>query len=208
MRSAMTIRTFPSLTVCVLGLALGLGGCSSTGSGSGEGTGSTLKNFLLYGGATVPPAAPPEIIEVRDCPAVTVSDGGAALRTVAGSGDAASVRSQLSITEVARECSGRPDGAVIVKVGVQVRALIGPGGGSGRFDAPVNIVLKRGDQILASRARRVAITVAPGQFEQSAIVVEDNLVAPPGPGEFDIEVGLGAGPRAPRAERRARGSRG
>lgn len=202
----MTTRSVPSLACCVVGLALALGGCSSTASSSGEGAGSTLKNFLLYGGPTVPPAAPPESIEVRDCPAVTVSDGGAALRTVAGGGEAAAVRSQLSITEVARECTGRPDGAVSVKVGVQVRALIGPGGGSGRFDAPVNIVLKRGDQVVASRARRVSLAVPPGQFEQSAIVVEDNLIAPPGPGEFDIEVGLGAGPRAAKPARSRRGS--
>ena len=204
----MTARPFHSLTVSGLALALALGGCSSTGSGSGEGAGSTLRNFLLYGGATVPPAAPPEAIEVRDCPPVTVSDGGAAIRANAGGSESANVRSQLSITEVARECTGRPDGAVIVKVGVQVRALIGPGGGSARFDTPVNIVLKRGDQVLASRARRVSISVPPGQFEQSAIVVEDNLVAPPGLAEFDIEVGLGAGPRAAKPARSRRGAPG
>ena len=199
----MTPCSYPSRILCGVALALALGGCSSTSSG--DGAGSTLSNFLLYGGATVPPAAPPESIEVRDCPAVTVSDGGAALRTVAGGGEGAAVRSQISITEVARECTGRPDGGVSVKVGVQVRALIGPGGGSGRFDAPVNIVLKRGDQVVASRARRVSIAVPPGQFEQSAIVVEDNLVAPPGMGEFDIEVGLGTGTRAAKPARSRRG---
>lgn len=178
-------------------------GCSSTGSG--ESGGNVFSNFLFYGGATVPPVAPTQSIEVADCPPVTVADGGAAIRAVAGSADASAVRSQLSIAEVARECTGRPDGAVIVKVGVQVRALLGPGGRAARFDTPVSIVLKRGDQVLASRSRRVAIAVPPGQPDQTAVVVEDNLVVPPGTGEFDIEVALGSGPRAPAASRSRRG---
>lgn len=182
----------------VLGPCL-LAGCTSTGSG-GEG-GNAFTNIFKYGGTTVPPEAPVPAIEVADCPAVTVSEGGAAIRAVAG----AAVRSQLSIAQVARECTGRPDGAVVVKVGVQVRGLVGAGGGAARFDSAVNIVLKRGDQVLASRSRRVNLAVPPGQLDQTAVVVEDNLVVPPGTGEFDIEVGLGgAAGRAPRATARSR----
>jgi hypothetical protein len=180
---------------------LALGACSSTGSG--EGAGTTLQNFLLYGGATVPPAQVVPPLEVLDCPPVTVTEGGAAIRAVAGGGESAAVRSQLSIANVARECIGREDGAVIVKVGVQVRALLGPGGSGGRFDTPVNFVLKRGDQVIASRSRRVNLAIPAGQAEQSGIVVEDGMVVPPGTGEFDIEVGLGSAGRsaAPRSRR-------
>lgn len=185
-----------SVTALVLGPFL-LAGCTSTGSGGGGGNAFT--NIFTYGGTTVPPEAPVPAIEVADCPAVTVSEGGAAIRAVAG----AAVRSQLSIAEVARECTGRPDGAVVVKVGVQVRGLVGVGGGGARFDTPVNIVLKRGDQVLASRSRRVNVAVPAGQADQTAVVVEDNLVVPPGTGEFDIEVGLGGTGRAPARSRRA-----
>ena len=188
---------------CLL-VPLALGACSSTSSGSSEGAGSTLQNFLLYGGATVPPAQPTPALEVADCPPVTVSDGGAAIRAVAGGTESAAVRSQVSIANVARECTGREDGAIIVKVGVQVRALLGPGGSGGRFDTPVNIVLKRGDQVIVSRSRRAGIAIPAGQYEQSGIVVEEGMVVPAGTGEFDIEVSLGGTGRAAPRSRRAR----
>ena len=197
----------PATAVSRIALCLGvlaLAGCST--AGSGEGAGSTFRNLFMYGGTTVPPAAPAAVIEVADCPPVTVTEGGAALRTVAGGGEGAAVRSQLSIVEVARECTGRPDGSIVVKVGVQVRALVGAGGGAARFDTAVGIVLKRGEQVLASRSPRVSVAVPPGQVDQTAVVVEDNFVVPPG-GEFDIEVGLG-GARAPRSEGRRKRARG
>ncbi len=189
--------------------ALTLGACSSSGSGDG---GNMLSNMFFYGGTTVPPLAPASSIEVPDCPPVDVSESGAALRTVAGKPDSAeSIRSQISVANVARECNGRPDGSIVVKVGVEGRALAGPGGSVSRSEVPVYFVLKRGDRILASRTRRVAISLEPGGLRGSFIVVEDGLTVPPGiGGEFEIEVGLGTGPgvsgvlAAPR-RRRARG---
>lgn len=179
-----------------------LGACTSTGSGETN----TLQNLLMYGGTTAPPIAPTASIEVADCPPVTVAEGGAAIRAVTGSG-VEGVRSQVSIANVARECSGRPDGSVVVKVGVQGRALLGPGGGNGRFDTPVTIVLKHGDQVVARRVARGGVTIPPGRYEESFVVVEDGLVVPAGTGEFDIEVSLGSGGGAarPARTRRARG---
>jgi hypothetical protein len=175
-------------------LALALGACTSTSSG-GEG-GSTFKNFLLYGGPTVPPAAASAAIEVPDCPPVDVGQGGAALRNGAGkSAEGGSVRSQISISNVARECAGQVDGSVLVKVGVEGRALAGPGGSISRTEVPVYVVLKRGDRILASRTKRVAISVTPGDVQGSFVMVEEGLVVPPGiGGEFEIQVGLGSAP--------------
>jgi hypothetical protein len=176
-------------------LAAALGACTSTSSGGGGG--SAFSNFLLYGGATVPPAAPSAAIEVPDCPSVDVGQGGAALPIGGGKG-------QLSISNVARECAGQQDGSVLVKVGVEGRALAGPGGSISRSDVPVYVVLKRGDRILTSRARRVAVSVAPGDIQGSFIMVEEGLVVPPGiGGEFEIQVGLGAAPAgAARAARK------
>lgn len=191
-----------SICLRLAGLAsvLAVGACTSTGETN------TFQNLLMYGGTTAPPFAPTATIEVADCPPVTVSEGGAAIRAVAGSGSDG-VRSQVSIANVARECSGRPDGSVVVKVGVQGRALLGPGGGNGRFDTPVTIVLKHGDQVLVRRVARGGVTIPPGRYEESFVVVEDGLVVPPGTGEFDIEVslGLGGGAARPARTRRARG---
>lgn len=193
-------------SACVAGVLSLTAACSSTGSGSGEGVGGTLKNFLFFGGATVPAAAPGAIIEVVDCPAVTVVEGGAMIRT--GGTDASAVRSQLAIADVARECTARDDGGITVKIGVQVRALVGPGGGAPRFDSPIRFALKRGDTVLASRTARVSVAVPPGEYERSVIVVEDGLVAPPGEGDLDIEVGFGTGPKAAAPARRTRAKRG
>ncbi len=193
---SMILRRVGPIACAVIPLALGA--CSSTSSGSGEGAGSTLQNFLLYGGATVPPAQSVPALEVADCPPVTVAEGGAAIRAGA---EGAAVRNQISIANVARECTAREDGAILVKVGVQVRALLGPGGSGGRFDTPVNFVLKRGDQVIVSRSRRAGIAIPAGQYEQSGIVVEEGMLVPPGTGEFDIEVSLGARAAAPRSRR-------
>ena len=174
----------------------GLAGCMSSGSSGGSSEGSSFTNLLLFGGATRPPVAVNAPDEV-DCPSVSVVEGGAAVR--AGGG-------QLSIANLARECAGRPDGAIVVKVGVQGRALLGQNGGATRFDTPLTIVLKRGDQILDSRTRRVSVAIPPGQVDHPFVVVEEGLVAPPGAGEFDIEVGFGSGARpAAATRRRARG---
>ncbi len=164
---------------------------------NGESAGNTLQNFLLYGGATVPPAAPTQPIEVAECPAVTVSEGGAAAKTGT---------SQLSIANVARECVARPDGSIGVKVGVQVRGLLGPGSGAARFDTPVTFTLLRGDQVLSSRSRRVSVALSGNQPQQTAVIVEEGLIAPAGIGEFDIEIGLGARVRSA-APARKRGAR-
>lgn len=191
-----------SLRMASLASLTALGACTSTGSGETN----SLQNLLMYGGFTAPPISPTAAIDVVDCPPVTVSEGGAAIRAVTGSG-VDGVRSQVSIANVARECSGRPDGSVVVKVGVQGRALLGPGGGNGRFDTPVTIVLKHGDQVVARRVARGGVTIPPGRYEESFVVVEDGLVVPAGTGEFDIEVSLGSGGGAakPARRRRARG---
>jgi hypothetical protein len=190
------------LFACAL-LPLALAACNSTGSNSDGDAGTTLKNFLLYGGATVPPAQVVPPLEIADCPPVTVGEGGAAIRAVAGGAESAAVRSQVAIANVARECTEGPNGSIIVKVGVQVRALLGPGGSGGRYDAPVNIVLKRGEQVIATRSPRISITIPAGQYEQSGIVVEQGMAVPSGTGEFDIEVSLGGKGRtsAPRSRR-------
>jgi hypothetical protein len=177
------------LAAGVLSLSLGLQPASA------QGIGDRLRNLFGSSDAKGASAAPPSGIEVPDCPRVDIIEGGSALRTYAGgrSGSPESLRSQLTIVDIARECIGQPDGSIVLKVGVEGRALVGPAGSAGRFDAPVRFVVKRGDQFFANRVRRVAVVVPPGETQATFVAVEENIVIPPGAGEFDIEVGLGAG---------------
>ncbi len=187
-----------------LACAAGLSACSSTSSS--EGGGNALSNLLLYGGTTVPPAMA-NAEDAAYCPAVDVLDGGAALRAYGGrTGDPDSLRNQLSLSNFARECAAQPDGSILVKVGVEGRALLGPGAsGGGRFEAPLRFVIKRGDRILATRFRRVPVTVAAGDTQGSFAVVEEGIVVPPGAGRYEIAVGLGGSAPAERPARRPRG---
>jgi hypothetical protein len=171
--------------------ALALAGCASS---SGEG-GASLGEMLVFAGSTVPPAA-----QIPDdnvyCPTVGVIEGGAALQGYSGGrvGDASALRSQITLGQLARECRGQPDGSTLVKVGVEGRALLGAGGGAGRFDVPVRIVVKDGATILADRVRRTAVSIPAGDTQGSFVVVEDGIIVPPSAaGNFEIEVGLGGG---------------
>ena len=174
------------------------------GSASSGGGSNFFRNLFSYGGPTVPPEAP-AAIEV-DCPAVTIAEGGAALRsyTSGRTGSPEALRNQLSIVNVARECVGRPDGSIVIKVGIEGQALIGPAGSAGQFEAPVRFVIKHGDKVLANRARRITVAVPQGQLYGNFAVVEDGLTVPPNTSNFDIEVGLGGAAPAERPARRSR----
>jgi hypothetical protein len=192
-------------SVAILALAGAIGAAAPAAA---QGIGETLSNLFKYGGTTVPPAAPKSTDEIH-CPGVGVIEGGAALRAYTGGrvGDAAALRHQISVGQVARECVEQPDGSILVKVGLEARALLGPAGSPGRFDVPVSFVIKRGERVLSSKMQRVSVSIPPGQTAGSVVVVQDGLVVPPRMSEFDIDVGFvqgGAGKpeRSARRERR------
>lgn len=177
-----------------------MAGCSSPGEG-----GSTLGNMVLFAGPTVPPPAK-TIIEDVYCPSVDIAEGGSSIQSFAGGrvGDPAGLRSQIALGQIARECVGRPDGTTVVKIGVEGRVLLGAGGASGRYDVPVNIVVKSGSTVIANRSRRVAVSVPAGDTQGTFQVIEEGIVVPAADASiFEIEVGLG-GAGAPAASRRAR----
>lgn len=199
LRSLQSTRALATASVC---FALALGGCSSTSSDSASSGGNVFSNLLFYGGTTIPPEAPLPVEEI-DCPPVIITDGGAAIRL--GGAESNSVRHQITINQVARECGILPGGAFSLKVGVEGRALLGPAGNAGRVDAPVRIRVTRGDTVIADRVQRQAITIPAGDNQASFVVVEQGIVVQPGSGIVKIEVSLDAGGRsAPARQARRR----
>lgn len=162
--------------LAMLGL-LGIAGCGAPGEG-----GSSLGSALLLAGTTVPPAQAAAVDDVY-CPPVIISDGGSAIQTRG---------TQITLGQLARECAGQPDGSTLVKIGVEGRALLGTGGSAGRFDVPVQIVVKDRSAVFANRTRRVSVAIPAGDAQGSFTVVEGNIVVPAASANsFEIEVGLG-----------------
>lgn len=186
------MRTVRLHTGLALSLALVVSGCSSSGGG-GSSAGSTVGNLLKYGSTTEPPIRQQGDIEAANCPQVIVMSGRANIQQ--GSG-------QVSISEVARECLERPDGSIVVKVGVQGLVLQGAGGGAvGRSSVPVVFQIRQGDKVVATRTRAAGVSAAAGDSQGTFTAVEGGMVVAARSGSFDIEVGLGGGGRASRGRR-------
>lgn len=181
------------LTACVPALLLVL---AATGVRAEDG--NFLSNLFKYGGTTVPPSQPKEL-EAPYCPPVGVSEGGAALQTLAGrTADRPNIRTQITLGRLARECTRREDGSITVKIGVEGRVLLGPAGAPGRFDVPLTIAIKSDEKVVTSRFRRIATTVAPGEAQGFFSVIEEDITVPAAmTRDYEIEVGLGgSGPKA------------
>ncbi len=187
-------------------LALALAGCGSSGSSStGEpSTTQKLGNILMFQSTTPPaPNQLPQEDEVNFiCPQVIISDGGAAIRAQSG-GDSGSLRSQVSINNVARECTpvGK-DGGFTLKVGVEGRILIGPAGSPGSYGATLITQVMRNNQVVARRSARVGGAIPGGQTGADFSHVESNISVPAGSGEVEVIVGLSSGGGEPARRRR------
>ncbi len=172
-----------------LSLAL-LAGCNA----------ASVRDSVLSGrfGAAAGGPDGPKAEAAAYCPAVDVAEGGAAIRAQSGE----SVRYQIALGELARECTPQADGSVLVKVGVEGRALLGAGGGGGRVEAPVRVQIKQGSTVLATRARRVAVPIPSGSLQGDFALVEEGLVVPPQYAEsYEIEVALAGAPGPSRSRR-------
>lgn len=183
-------------------LSFALGGAPACA----QDVGGFFKNMFT---PSPPPASGALPLDEIPCPQVDVSEGGAAITAFAGGrvGEQGAMRNQISLVNFARECRPRPDGSVVVKVGVQGRALLGPGGSPGTFATSVHFAVKVGDRMIMDRVQRVSVTVPAGETQGSFTVVQDGLMVPAKDAtEFEIEVGLGAGARAaPRKRPKAQG---
>jgi hypothetical protein len=121
-----------------------------------------------------------------------IINGAAALRVYAGStSDSGALRHQISIAEMASECTRMPQGGIVARVGVAGRALLGPAGAAGTFTAPVTLLIKRGETVVARRQRTVSVAI-PASGQQAAFsFVEEGIPVPAGDGDLSIEAGIG-----------------
>lgn len=166
-----------------------LAGCATSEPSSPPSAESSnpFRNLLMYGGTTVP--EPMKEIKVEDeveCPAVEIREGGSTLRN----GSAQAVSTQFSLRGLAREC--RVEGeSIIIKVGVEVLAIIGTAGRPGMASAPLSIVVKRGDKTLVTRAKSASVNIPAEEGQALFTVVEDGIKVPKSGDELSIIVGLG-----------------
>jgi hypothetical protein len=187
------------IRIAILSAALvALTGCDTVG-GAVSSAGSSVGGFFshrdpgadnLHAGA-VPrqiagnPGAnaseKPKVLPVAaqdiNCPDVSVSDGGAALRV--GGADNASVRYQFSIGDTARQCDPAGPGQAAIKVGVAGQVVMGPAGAPGAFSAPIRITITQigNDKPVFSQTYRAEATtdgVRAGQFR----IVTDPIAVP------------------------------
>ena len=189
----------------IIGLAALTGGCMSSGGSStpsaaspAAASGSSFMNVFKYGGLTKPESMKEEE-EDFECPSIQILEGTAALRAESGSG----VRHQFSVVQTAREC--RVEGnQVVIKMGVEGRALLGPAGAPGTFTVPVRFVAKRGDQVVASKIQRQSVTIPKGDTQASFIAIEEGMTVPKDGAEIELFVGLDEKGGADKPQRKKR----
>lgn len=148
-----------------------------------------------------------------ECPEILVDEGSSAVRVPAGA-DSASVRYQLSLNVLARECSVQDD-KILIKVGVEGAAVLGPSGQAGTYGGTLRISARRqkDEVILQSKSYRVSATVPPGGVRGEFRLIADPLsvpyLGPRAADDYEILVGFEQGgieksnPPKPRKRRRA-----
>lgn len=195
-------------------LALGLAGCSGGPLGglipgttpepqTPIGGGSALQNLAQFGTTTLPPVPEANLSDEVECPVASILPGGASLRIGGQTSD--SVRSQVSITDVARECLPAAGGGVAVRLGTSGRVLVGPAGSAGAHFASMRIEVRRGDTVLSTRSVRVGAQVPGGQAGADWTHIENGIVIPASAfasrADLDIFVMLGNAQAEPRRRR-------
>jgi hypothetical protein len=127
-----------------------------------------------------------------ECPVVEIRSGTSTLSVNSAGGEgAAALRYQATLGRTARECTSNA-GTLNIKVGIQGRIILGPGGGPGQLDLPLRYaVVKEGPEpkTIISKLNRVAVTIPPEQGNVPFTHVEEALSMPlPPQAELDAYV--------------------
>ena len=207
---ARPMRGMSAAAAMAAGLVLaGCGGpAGSLAGGDPDPVSTKLGNLLAFNSTTAPPLPNKSTGARIDCPVVQVEPGMSAVRV--GGAESSSVRYQIAIGDVARDCS-ESNGQLFVRVGVETRVVTGPAGGPGTYTAPLTVALRRtGDEkILASRTYQVGGAVGSTGNAINALIAEP-LSAPyineraADDYEIVLSMGKGGGERVDRRRNRHR----
>lgn len=168
----------------IVALAGLLGGCGAGSSGfepASVDRGTTLGNLLAFNSPNAPAMPKPVDTEEKPtCPDIEVLDGTASSRVYAGAEQSnTNVRYQFSMGDVVRECSHVGD-QLVLKVGVEGRALLGPMGSPGGFTAPVRVAVRRerDETAVASKLYQVPVSIGAGDANAPFSIVTDPIAVP------------------------------
>ena len=175
-----------------------MSGCSLASSvGSSDDSPSFTSRFTnFFSGATpgvTQPHSPTPTAPEIECPGVDIRTGASTMNVAAKTADATAgdLRYQLSFGQTARECVVQGS-TLIIKIGVQGRVILGPMGSPGQVDVPLRYaVVREGPQpkTVATKFKRLAVTVPPGQTHVQFVDIEEGLGFPmPSRSELDTYV--------------------
>ncbi len=113
-----------------------------------------------------------------ECPEIVVDGGGADLRAPTGA-DSSSLRYEIAITRMARECALNGD-AISVRVGLQGSAMLGPAGQPGAYYGNVQVALRRKSdaQLFSAKTYRIGAAIPPGAARNEFTLLVEQLEAP------------------------------
>jgi hypothetical protein len=139
-----------------------------------------------------------------ECPEILVDMGESAVRFPPGA-DSASVKYQLSLGLLARECTIQDD-QIVIKVGVEGAAVLGPLGQPGPYSANLRVAVRRqkDEVILGSKTYRVGAAIPSGATRAEFRIVAEPLSVPylgqHAADDYEILVGFTQGGAEPGAK--------
>jgi hypothetical protein len=147
----------------------------------------------VLGGKKDAPQAPGA---TPDCPVIAAEPGAQMIRAPDGA-DAATVHHQVSIKNIARECILEGD-QIVIRVGVEGDAMIGPAGSPGSYGGTIRVALRRtkDDSIVSTKNYRINATIPAGAARADFSLLADPLSAPAtgkAVEEYEIAVGFTEG---------------
>jgi hypothetical protein len=181
----------PAVAASLL-LALLVGGCSSGGGFSPPSAAPSTATHGYSGSGSITDlfagssAKAPQTVSGGqpdvNCPRVEVRQGASTL-TIAPPGDksAMTLKYQGEFVREARECA-LVDGNMVMKIGVEGRVIVGPGGGPGQVDVPLRIALVQetpgGTRPITTKFIRTPVTVGPNTPFATFTHIEEGLTFP------------------------------
>ncbi|MGE0501551.1 MAG: hypothetical protein AB7I79_07765 [Rhizobiaceae bacterium] len=176
--------------IAVLAVLLAAAGCQS-----GDGIGA-LQLGLSNKGSDEAQRAKISEAELRAyCPAVTLREGAAIVRSFAKGGDAdpAKLQYQAAISDATRACT-RSDSMLTMNVAVAGRVVTGPAGATGTVTLPIRVAVTRGEEVLYSQIHQYQVALSPSGATQF-IFNDPNVVIPiPAPRTVQVFAGFDEGP--------------